>query len=78
MNNDIITNININYVWTSATDVGTGITNYRLQITNTTTNWSTNILLTGLTGTNTIVSNHNEGIYNVILADPPWQYYFSN
>ena len=42
--NDIITNADINYVWTSVTDVGTGITNYRLQITNITAIWSTNIL----------------------------------
>ncbi|GAH36785.1 unnamed protein product, partial [marine sediment metagenome] len=63
---EIITNTVVNYLWSSGADIGSQITNYRLQITNLTKMWGTNVLLTG---TNTNIANHDEGIYKWYVID---------
>ncbi|RLI95281.1 MAG: hypothetical protein DRO92_02000, partial [Candidatus Altiarchaeales archaeon] len=60
-NNAIFSNTIINFEWNAGIDIGTGITNYGLYITNTGSGWKTNIIHTG---TNINVNIPIDGIYN--------------
>ena len=65
--NSITTNTSLTYTWTSGSDIGIGITNYEIFITNTTTSgWYTNI---STTNTNINLTAQAEGIYNWYVID---------
>ncbi len=64
---NVSTNTAVNYTWTSSTDTHSGITNYRVYVTNLTTGWSTNV--NGLIVTNINITSDVEGIYNWYVID---------
>jgi len=57
-NNTLTTNTVFSFIWNAGTDIGVGITNYELRITNSNIAWTTNIITAGL---NSVVSNLSEG-----------------
>ena len=58
VNNSIFSNTSTNFKWNIGTDIGVGVTNYILKISNINTSWWTNITTSGLSSD---VSNLQEG-----------------